>query len=138
MSVDESLIQAYLEAKYVACSDHYITMQVNHFNAALLQVMVKNGYASAAFITAYNPFSNPLTQEENEQRHQHFLSIIAEKNIPHFTGFGTDKEEEWPKEQSLLLFNITKLDSLELAKQFGQNAILWIEDDAIPQLLITQ
>ncbi|APE04423.1 hypothetical protein BM528_00410 [Alteromonas sp. RW2A1] len=138
MSVSCSLIQAYLNAKYVVCTEPQITMRVNEFNADLLQFLAKNDGATAAFITAYNPFSNSLTQEENERRHANFLSIILEKNMQHFVGFGTDEAKDWPQEQSLLLLNIGKPYSTELAKKFGQNAIVWIEDDAIPRLLITQ
>lgn len=138
MSVSCSLIRAYLNAKYEVCTEPQITMRVNEFNANLLNLMMENNCNTAAFITAYNPFSNSLTQEENERRHENLLSIILEKNIKHFAGFGTDEADVWPQEQSLLLLNIGKPYSTELAKKFGQNAIVWIEDDAIPQLLITQ
>ncbi len=41
---------------------------------------------------------------------------------------------EWPGEPSFLAFDITEEHAVALGHLFGQNAILWMEGDAVPQL----
>ena len=36
-----------------------------------------------------------------------------------------------------LILDIKMSEAIKLAKDFGQNAILWFEEDAIPRLIIT-
>lgn len=95
------------------------------------------GCLSAAFITAFNPFSEVLSADENELRHQSLIEEIGRLERDKYEGFGSDQSGDWPVEKSLLVLDVEKPRAIKLAKDFGQNAILWIEQDAIPRLVVT-
>lgn len=99
--------------------------------------MRNEAFCQAAFITAFNPYSEMLSADENDLRHKLLVEKINRLNLASYEGFGSDQAGEWPREKSLLILDINKSEAIKLAKDFGQNAILWIEEDAIPRLLIT-
>jgi Protein of unknown function (DUF3293) len=99
--------------------------------------MKNKAFYQAAFITAFNPYSEMLSADENDLRHKLLVEKINQLNLATYDGFGSDQAGDWPIEKSLLILDINKSEAIKLAKDFGQNAILWIEEDAIPRLLIT-
>lgn len=48
----------------------------------------------------------------------------------------TDPSEIWPAEKSFFVLSLDLNASKSLGRQFNQNAIVWISNDAIPRLIL--
>ena len=85
---------------------------------------------SAAFITAYNPFSRPTTEHENTVPQAEIESL----NLGIYPGQGEDPTGQWAAEASALAMGIGFEQANMLGVKYQQNAIVWIGRDAKPQL----
>lgn len=90
----------------------------------------------AAFITAYNPGSMELSNEENKERNQRLEEKIQALHLDYIHGEGKCDDDEWLGEESFLVFGINQKEAIQLGKEFGQNAIVWIPENSIPELLL--
>lgn len=84
------------------------------------EFLSSKGAYSWAFLTAWNPGSILLTLEENKIRNSELIRELG--SFESIEGEG--KAEDW-KEESFLVFGIDLRNALELAKKFGQNAIVF-------------
>ena len=68
-TISPNLIKAYREAVYVVhLGDREIALQVNQASSQLAELMTEWEITTAAFLTAFNPYSQPLDTQENEAR----------------------------------------------------------------------
>jgi len=51
-------------------------------------------------------------------------------------GFGQDPAGKWTEEESFLVLGISLEAAKKLGNQFEQNAIVWSDSDAVPQLIM--
>lgn len=97
-------------------------------------LMADCGAYSAAFITAFNPRSEILPPTENARRHAALLAAIERGTWRWLEGEGRDPTGDWAPEPSCLILGITLQDALDLARQFDQNAIVFLERGKAPWL----
>jgi hypothetical protein len=76
-----------------------------------------------AFVTACNPLSQRLPGEANAARMVELENAVRGR-WEYYHGRGVGRDVTWPTEPSLLIVGIEKGDAVELAKRFGQNAIV--------------
>ena len=138
MAIDNSLVTAYQNAENVvfADTDTNFVMLVAKYSEALHQTMTKKQFTQAAFISAYNPYSEILDEPENLTRHSALSEELGDLGLSFVEGLGRDKEGQWPSEKSVLVLNITNVAARMVGNKYEQNAILWIGKDATPQLLL--
>ena len=90
---------------------------------------------TAAFITAFNPFSKVQTDQENLQAQNELLKDVKGFGFEAINGYGQDIAEEWPREDSILIIGLTESQAETLADKYSQNAFIWIgSTDAFPAL----
>ena len=90
---------------------------------------------TAAFITAFNPFSKVQTDQENLQAQNELLKDVKGFRFEAINGYGQDIAEEWPREDSILIIGLTESQAETLADKYSQNAFIWIgSTDAFPAL----
>lgn len=77
-----------------------------------------------AFVTACNPRSVCLSDEENARRTADLEAAVRERGWTFYRGHGVGRDGTWSPEPSLLVVGIAEADALGLAKRFGQNAIV--------------
>lgn len=77
-----------------------------------------------AFVTACNPRSVLLSDEENARRMADFEKSVQHNGWRFYHGQGVSRDRRWPPEPSLLVVGINESEAVELAKAFGQNAIV--------------
>ncbi len=77
-----------------------------------------------AVITAFNPFSVPLSEEENLRRHAVLLGAVDSAGHRMLGGAGRDASGEWPPETSLAIFDASDDELDDWMLVFGQNAIV--------------
>jgi hypothetical protein len=121
------LIQAYRNAQYfVHYGEEVLLLKVGFINHALGNLIKAQGKATAAFLTAYNPHSQPQDETINAQAHERLLERLRANGIAVIEGLGTDPDEDWDAEPSVLALGLTLSQAEALADEFGQNAFLWI------------
>lgn len=134
-SISPNLIRAYREAKFVVESDNPITLQVGHCSKDLSALLRNHQKSTAAFLTAFNPYSKHQTDQENLQAQNALINDTKGLGLEYIDGYGQDILEEWPKESSILVFGITESQAEALADKYSQNAFIWIGSlDAFPAL----
>ena len=136
LAIDNTLMSAYQNAEYIVFADTEFVMLVAQYSEALHQTMTELQLTQMAFISAYNPYSEILEEPENLTRHSVLSKELNDLGLSFMEGLGRDKEGQWPGEISFLVLNISNDSARMLGNKYGQNAILWIEEDAIPQLLL--
>ena len=134
-TIHPGLIRAYREAKYVVEYLEPIVLGIGQANQKLKELLEVFEVKTAAFITAFNPYSEVLSDAENEQAQNRLVSDIEGLGCELVYGYGQDMAEQWPREQSLLALGITESKAEILADKYGQNGFVWIGSlDAFPVL----
>jgi hypothetical protein len=130
------LIAAYRATNYRVLGQNPFVLKISQPSAPLRKLYDKYGCRSAAFLTAWNPFSRPTANDENS-RLQALLEIelsgVSTALIP---GIGEDSSGQWPGEESTLALGLSLSDAKSIGIRFKQNAFVWIDGDANPELLI--
>lgn len=128
-----SLIEAYKNTKYIVF-EPTLTIEIGKLNQEIDEIIIKHNSNAWAFITAYNPYSRVLTNDENRVRHEELKDLT--KNYMTFEGHGVGEDPTWEAELSLFIIGISKDDALKIGKKFEQNAIVYGKFNNSPELLI--
>jgi hypothetical protein len=132
--IDSSLRQKYLDTDYIISDDPPLLMKVGEQSDDLRVLLGSMGVESAAFITAWNPHSEKLTDDENDDRQGVLLTDIEKMRLNYLVGYGQGKD--W-QEYSYLVLGIDKDQATAMATRFEQNAYVWIGHAGIPELITT-
>ena len=134
--IPASTIDAYLAARYTVLAGEPFSLKIGCASAELSCLFELNQTRCAAFITAWNP-SGVLTSGTENQAAQHaLLAEIKSRNLHYLEGAGEDPSGRWPNEPGLLVFGISLTSATDLARQFHQNAFVYADSDATPQLVL--
>ncbi|TQV72999.1 DUF3293 domain-containing protein [Aliikangiella marina] len=89
---------------------------------------------SAVFMTACNPSSVILSEQKNYLRTVELGDEIRSRNYCFLSGYSTDDQQHWPREESFLIFDVSIAAAFEIANQFDQLAFLVIDEDGFVKL----
>lgn len=131
-ALDPELLAAYLETDYFISDDPPLLMKIGEQNGDLQILLASFSVDQAAFITAWNPRSQKLSNDENDDRQSALLSEIEQLRHNYLVAYG--ERADW-REYSYLVLGISKQNASDLAQQFEQNAYVWIDDRGIPELV---
>ena len=134
--IPTDLITAYLETDYRVFSPEPFVLKIDHACAQLLLLHRHHQVTSSAFITAWNPYSNQLSQEKNNLRQEQLRKNMQNDGFIVYAGEGKHPSGNWEGEDSLLILGISLEDAKAEGVRWGQNAIVWSDADAIPQLML--
>ena len=124
------LAKAYREALYfIHGEDGDIQLRVDQTSLGLALLMKDHGVRSAAFLTAFNPYSILEVAEVNLSNHNALIADVHALGLRSISGDGGDPLHLWPSEPSILVLGISHQNAELLAGRYGQNAYLWIEGD---------
>ena len=127
------LLEAYKNTKYKVFQLD-IVIEIDIINDKLKELLNKYNSTDWAFITAFNPYSKALNQDENIERHNELKELTNSYII--FEGHGVGEDPTWEPELSLLIIGITKEDAILIGNRFEQNAIVLGKSNSAPKLLI--
>ena len=133
--IEETLIQAYKNTNYHVYYDNEIIINIGKKNQNLLNLFKDKKLTSASIITACNPFSEIKTKKQNLLAQIKLKGIIEDNNLSYVDAMGQDAEKKWPGEASYFVENITLNKALKIGKILNQNAIVWIDQNIIPELV---
>ena len=132
-----TLRSAYLSTTYRAfiVNQDQLDLIVGQSNHALDQLLSTGGLDSYAFITAWNPFSKTVSDEENHTANKALKSELGQYRI--YEGIGIPKQpSKWEGEQSFLILGINREEATRLGTKYQQNAIIYGEVGSEPELLM--
>lgn len=130
----EDLETLYRRAVYVVDDGEVkFTIRLGQENPELSEYLATLQVSTWAFMTAYNPHSQPASPEQNTARQTELIRLIDQQGYKYFKGYGTGNN--WPREASIFILDIPRKEAVTLAQQFHQSAILWGEADHFPQLV---
>lgn len=110
---------AYRATSYRVGSD--LVLRVGETSPALDELLARRDLGEWAYLTAHNPGSVALSDEENRARQSELLRRVA--GYPVLLGEAVGDDGTW-REASVLVLGIRPENALELAREFGQNAII--------------
>ena len=126
-SISPQLIKAYRNTVYeVHSQGQDIHLYIGKVNRELVALMKQKGVTTAAFLTAFNPFSKQLSIEENQSAQEKLLSDLDKLSISIVRGQGKDETGLWPPEPSVLALGISLQEAENLADRYSQNAFVWV------------
>lgn len=133
----EALLQAYRETEYRVFNDSHIVLLIDQFNKASDALLVDRDVTTAAFITAWNPHSKPVSKSENDIAQARLQSEVMSLELDYLPGEGVGRDGIWPPEPSLLVLGISFDRAAKLSKTFKQNAFVWLNLGKGPELVMT-
>jgi len=126
------LIAAYRSARYrVASPQGDVLLPIDAVAPSVAALLAQADAPWAVFVTAHQPFSHPVSAEENTARQAELLAWAIARGMSWLTGEGGPPEDmstgisnAWAPEPSLLLFIDDPAIADTLMLTFEQNAVV--------------
>ncbi len=133
----EELAEAYRRTEF-RVSDRGWEFVLRHGEhcRALKECHAAFGVTCSAYITAWNPRSEPMSREENEAAQAQLEAKINAMGHPFLRGEGVDPTGSWPGEPSVLVLGISGNDAQRIGRAYGQNAIVVAGRDAAARVVM--
>ncbi len=137
---DPTLLAAYAATHYVVNGvERPFVLRVNERSAPLEVLHRRHGVDRSAFLTAWNPRSQRRADAINQAAQSELEATLRASGLKLFSAIGIDPDGNWPGEPSVLALGIAREQAEQIGRQYGQNALLWMGADAVPELvLLTQ
>jgi len=116
--------------------DWPVVLRVGKSSADLATLFEAQKVASAAVVTAWNPFSEPRPIAEKQTAQARLIADIEQLALRNQPGHGADPTGAWPPEPSRLVLGIDLVSAGTMGRKYGQNGIVWAGADAIPVLVL--
>lgn len=127
---------AYAETEFRVFGPKDFTLQIGVVSEALRAVYDELGVTSAAYLTAWNPFSQDASPAENAAAQQNLQNRISDLGYVTWNGLGIDPSGDLPGEDSVFVPGMDRSEAIALGTKYRQNAIVWADADAVPQLIL--
>lgn len=132
------LVAAYSRAIYrVDVEPEPIYLRVGDASPVLDRWLAARGACRFAFLSAANPGSVPLSDNDNEQRHRRLCERLNKSGLPAVAGESYEAASGGWREASLLVCGVERPAAIALAREFGQAALLVGEAGAAVELVFT-
>ena len=129
-------VQAYLATEFRVLSSAPFTLRLKQASAELQALYHQSDVQCAAFLTAWNPYSETRSAADNEGAQRCLLNALDELKLRTIPGIGLDPSGEWESEPSCLVLCMSHAVARDIGNRFKQNAIVWAGTDAIPKLIL--
>jgi len=130
----ENLDSAYRNTDYVVLLDEgELVVHIDEPAPALMSLLAQQHTMSAAFLTAANPHSNPTDDAANAAAHDELLAALS--GHPRLDTEHRDPQGRWPVERGVLVLGTTLDEACSVGRRFRQNAVVFVADDTVPQLI---
>lgn len=127
--MDKELLNHYKNTDYwFTFDDKTITLRIGRKNNEFDRLCERFGCTTGTFITACNPQSQLLTINENKRRNKQLATRLEQMSEVYcFSGEGQDRDKQWPAEASFMVLGLSQETAIDLAREYQQNALVWIE-----------
>jgi len=122
----EKLNALYIKTTYTVHTKKIIfNIRIGETNTEFQIWLAKNNIQTWAMITAANPYSIELSEEENKERNAKFELQLQKEKIDYCRSEGRPDAPNWTTELGFFIANINLNFAKELAKSAKQNAIVF-------------
>lgn len=125
----------YRAAHYCVSASPAFVLRIGEHSSPLEHLYRQHAVHTAAFVTAWNPYSRVLPEAENRQRNAQLAAAIRAAGFHCIHGIGKSPDGEWVGEESFLVPGISREAAAGLGRQFGQHAIVFCDESAVPELV---
>jgi hypothetical protein len=134
--VPQEMIEAYANTDFRVDAIAPFILKIGIRNESLLEMYAQEECSCAAYITAFNPYSEERTEKENLEAQQSLLHQLSQSSFRIIEGSGQDPLEEWPSEPSVLILGMSRTEAMSIGNKYRQNTIVWVGADVIPELIM--
>jgi hypothetical protein len=134
--ISPQIIQAYRETEYRVLADPAFVLRIAEASAELVDLYSRFGVSFGAFVTACNPCSAALSDDDNRERQVKLERELRARSLRFLPGIGQHPSNEWPGEPSFLILALSLASGRALGDRLEQNAIVWAGEDGVPQLVL--
>ncbi|WP_158270678.1 DUF3293 domain-containing protein [Limnohabitans sp. Bal53] len=135
ITLSPELLQAFAETHYIVLQESPFTMQIGQSCSELNALMARHNALTAAFITAYNPFSQNLPLDENQARQNELKANLKGRGLICIDGIGKHPSNNWPGEVSVLVLGLDLEAAKSVARHYEQHAFVWAAGVGVPELV---
>jgi hypothetical protein len=135
-AIDPLLLRKYQETEYRVLADgaHFV-LPLERPSAELEALYRERRVASAAFMSAFNPYSQPIDEEQNIAANARLREELESACFTVLDAVGSDPNGQW-KEPSFLVLDMGREGAEALGRAYRQNAIVFAGADAVPRLVL--
>jgi hypothetical protein len=138
-TVSPELAEAYHRTEFrVADRGWEFVLRHGEYSKVLEACHAAFGVSCSAYITAWNPHSDPTALELNRAAQTRLEAELTVLGLPFLHGEGIDPTGSWPGEPSVLVLGISRDDAQRLGRTFGQNAIVVAGRDSVARVVMVE
>lgn len=134
--ISQETIQAYRETEFRVFTENSLTLKISQKSDELLTLYEVTRSETCAFVTACNPMGGLVSEEKNSELQKQLEEEIKFRGLTYIPGEGKHPVGDWPGESSFLIFDLSLESAKTLGKKINQNAVVWCDKDAVPQLIL--
>lgn len=135
--INDEKLKAFKATDYRICSpDMVIILKIGEPSLQLLELFKKSNENCGAFITAYNPYGTLQSDNKNKEGHKKLASLFKDLKLKIIEGYGSEANTDWPSELSYFALGLRLDEAMQTGNAFNQDAILWVDSDSLPQLIL--
>jgi Protein of unknown function (DUF3293) len=123
--IPSELQRAFEETHYIVHHQIPFTLRIGQNSPELDALLEVHGQSCAAFITAWNPMCQQLSESKNHIRHQALLYELQQCGLRWISGVGCHPSNGWPGEESVLVLGVGLEDAQRISQQFKQMACVF-------------
>ena len=135
-TISPETIQAYKETEFRVFTTNTLVLKISEANSELINLYKSTGSENCTFVTACNPFGELVSESRNLDLQRQLEEELKFRGRAYIAGEGKHPIGNWPGEPSFLIFDLSLESAKTLGRKFNQNAIVWCDKDAIPQLIL--
>ncbi|MBY0474071.1 MAG: DUF3293 domain-containing protein [Nitrosomonas sp.] len=135
--VAKSLTASYHNTHYqVGTGSDALVLRIDQHSKPLTKFLETFKQSFATIISAYNPCSRLVSNEMNLIAHELLRNYLNHHAYAMIESLNVDPFGKWPSEKSLFVPGLDLNTARSIGQQFNQNAIVWINSEAIPRLML--
>ena len=102
-----------------------LCIRIGSHHDQLDQMLREHQCDAWSYVTASNPASELLSDDENRSRNRELEALLKSQDLVFYRGEGVGSDPAWPAEASFLILGIDRDAAMQFDRQFGQNAIVY-------------
>lgn len=134
-ALPQPLLQAYQATHYQVRGSDWV-LQLGQAQPALATYYQRHAVKCAAYLTACNPLGELLPDHINQRRMAQLREALQRAGWSWMDGQGQHPANDWPSEDSVLVWGMPESTARAWGQQWSQNAVLYCGADMVPQLIL--
>ena len=134
--VDPATIRAYRETDYIVRAAPEFVLRIDQPCPALAAYYTRRQIAAGCVITAFNPLSQPLGNDENQARQARLEQELQQAGWHWLPAVGRHPTNGWPPEAGCFVEGMSAEAASEWGRTYEQTAVVWCGTDTVPRLVL--